>query len=440
MNSNKIKDIKARLIIDSRGNPTIEADVILENNILGRASVPSGASTGDKEALELRDKDIMWCGKGVNKAISNIKNKIRPKLIGMDCTDIRLVDNTMIKADGTPNKSQLGANAILAVSLANVQAGANFQKMSLFQYIYNYIHQPTPQVCFEWSMPIPMMNILNGGSHADNNVDIQEFMIMPIGFVSYSDSLRAGVEIFHSLKKLLKSKSYNTAIGDEGGFAPNLNSNEEAVELILQAISSAGYDPGKNIFLALDVAASEFYNSKTKKYTIDSKDVNALELIDYYKMLCKKYPIVSIEDGLDQNDWDSWKILTTNLGNDIQIVGDDLTVTNPKLLQKAVDENSMNAILIKLNQIGTFTETLKAIQLAQANNFNTIISHRSGETEDTFISDLSVAVNSGQIKTGSLCRTDRTAKYNQLLRIEECIKPNTSFSKMNYLGCQEEKK
>tara|TARA_B100000401_G_scaffold376728_1_gene277091 strand:+ start:185 stop:1507 length:1323 start_codon:yes stop_codon:yes gene_type:complete len=440
MNSNKIKDIKARLIIDSRGNPTIEADVVLENNIVGRASVPSGASTGDKEALELRDKETKWCGKGVNKAISNIKNKIRPKLIGMDCTDIRSIDNRMIKIDGTPNKSELGANAILAVSLANVQAGANYKNMNLFQYIYNYISHPKPQVSSKWTMPIPMMNILNGGSHADNNVDIQEFMIMPIGFKSYSDSLRSGVEIFHSLKKLLKSQSYNTSIGDEGGFAPNLNSNEEALELILQAISSAGYNPGKNIFLALDVAASEFYNSKTKKYTIDSKEVNALELIDYYKMLCKKYPIVSIEDGLDQNDWGSWKLLTSLLGKKVQIVGDDLTVTNPQLLQKAIDENSMNAILIKLNQIGTFTETLKAIQMAQINNFNTIISHRSGETEGTFISDLSVAVNSGQIKTGSLCRTDRTAKYNQLLRIEEDIKPNTSFSKINYLGCQEEKK
>ena len=379
MNSNKIKDIKARLIIDSRGNPTIEADVVLENNIVGRASVPSGASTGDKEALELRDKETKWCGKGVNKAISNIKNKIRPQLIGMDCTDIRSIDNRMIKIDGTPNKSELGANAILAVSLANVQAGANYKNMNLFQYIYNYISYPKPQVSSNWTMPIPMMNILNGGSHADNNVDIQEFMIMPIGFKSYSDSLRSGVEIFHSLKKLLKSQGYNTSIGDEGGFAPNLNSNEEALELILQAISSAGYNPGKNIFLALDVAASEFYNSKTKKYTIDSKEVNALELIDYYKMLCKKYPIVSIEDGLDQNDWGSWKLLTSLLGKKVQIVGDDLTVTNPQLLQKAIDENSMNAILIKLNQIGTFTETLKAIQMAQINNFNTIISHRSAK-------------------------------------------------------------
>ena len=423
-----IKDIKSRYIIDSRGNPTVEADVYLSNGTFGRAAVPSGASTGEKEALELRDKDVIWCGKGVNQAINNINNYIKPNLIGMDCSDIQLIDNKMIEIDGTDNKSTLGANAILAVSLANIQAGANYYNRSLFQYIREYLLNTSIANYQNYTLPIPMMNILNGGSHADNNVDIQEFMIMPVKFTKYSDALRAGTEIFHSLKVLLKKRGYNTAIGDEGGFAPNLKSNEEALEIIIESIVHSGYIPGKNIFLALDVAASEFYNHKIKKYTIDSRKINALQLIEYYKMLCDKYPIISIEDGLDQNDWNSWRILNELLGNKIQIVGDDLTVTNPALLQKSIDEKAMNAILIKLNQIGTFSETITAIFKAKANNFNNIISHRSGETENTFIADLAVACNAGQIKTGSLCRTDRTAKYNQLLRIEEELGTNAEFA------------
>ena len=423
-----IKDIKSRYIIDSRGNPTVEADVYLSNGIFGRAAVPSGASTGDKEALELRDKDVIWCGKGVNQAINNINDYIKPNLIGMDCSDIQLIDNKMIEIDGTDNKSKLGANAILAVSLANIQAGANYYNRSLFQYIREYLLNIGIANYQNYKLPVPMMNILNGGSHADNNVDIQEFMIMPVKFTKYSDALRAGTEIFHSLKVLLKKKGYNTAIGDEGGFAPNLKSNEEALEIILKSIEDSGYIPGKNIYLALDVAASEFYNAKLKKYIIDSKKISALQLIEYYKMLCEKYPIISIEDGLDQNDWNSWKILSETLGDKIQIVGDDLTVTNPVLLQKSIDEKAMNAILIKLNQIGTFSETITAIFKAKANNFNNIISHRSGETENTFIADLAVACNAGQIKTGSLCRTDRTAKYNQLLRIEEELGTNAEFA------------
>tara|TARA_Y100000748_G_C15499034_1_gene489290 strand:+ start:2035 stop:3333 length:1299 start_codon:yes stop_codon:yes gene_type:complete len=423
-----IKDIKSRYIIDSRGNPTVEADVYLSNGIFGRAAVPSGASTGDKEALELRDKDVIWCGKGVNQAINNINDYIKPNLIGMDFSDIQLIDNKMIEIDGTDNKSKLGANAILAVSLANIQAGANYYNRSLFQYIREYLLNKNITNYQNYTLPIPMMNILNGGSHADNNVDIQEFMIMPVKFTKYSDALRAGTEIFHSLKVLLKKRGYNTAIGDEGGFAPNLKSNEEALEIILESIAHSGYVPGKNIYLALDVAASEFYNPKLKKYTIDSREINALQLIEYYNMLCDKYPIISIEDGLDQNDWNSWKILNESLGNNIQIVGDDLTVTNPALLQKSIDEKAMNAILIKLNQIGTFSETITAIFKAKANNFNNIISHRSGETENTFIADLAVACNAGQIKTGSLCRTDRTAKYNQLLRIQEELGTNAQFA------------
>ena len=433
MNNCIIKDIKARYIIDSRGNPTIEADVCLENGIYGRAAVPSGASTGDKEALELRDNKSEWCGKGVTKAIENIDKYIKPIVVGMECTDIQAIDNKMIEIDGTNNKSKLGANAILAVSLASVQAGANYEKLSLFHYIRKYLEKTKKNHYDNFVLPMPMMNILNGGSHADNNVDIQEFMIMPIHFKSYSEALRAGVEIFHSLKTLLKLKGYNTAIGDEGGFAPNLRSNEEAIELVLESIKRSGWTPGEEIFLALDVAASEFYNFKTKKYTIDSQEKTALQLIDYYKMLCEKYPIISIEDGLDQNDWEAWRKLNSCLGKKIQIVGDDLTVTNPCLLQKAIDEKAMNAILIKLNQIGTFTETINAIYKAKQNSFNQIISHRSGETENTFIADLAVACNAGQIKTGSLCRTDRTAKYNQLLRIEEELGTKANYANKKYI-------
>ena len=433
MNNSNIKDIKSRYILDSRGNPTIEAEVYLENGIFGRAAVPSGASTGDKEALELRDNQTAWCGKGVTQAIENINKYITPNLIKMDCLDIATIDNHMLQLDGTDNKSKLGANAILAVSLANVQAGANYNQISLFNYIRKHLHESKTIKYNNYVLPIPMMNILNGGSHADNNVDIQEFMIMPVGFTTYSESLRAGVEIFHKLKKLLKQRGYNTGIGDEGGFAPNLTNNAYALDCILDAIKTAGYSPGKNIFLALDVAASEFYNRKTQTYNLDSREMKAIELIEYYKILCDKYPIISIEDGLDQNDWEAWKLLNTSLGNKIQIVGDDLTVTNPKLLQKAIDEKAMNAILIKLNQIGTFTETIQTINKAKNNNFNNIISHRSGETENTFIADLAVACNAGQIKTGSLCRTDRTAKYNQLLRIEEELGTKAKYANKRYI-------
>jgi len=415
-----IERIKARYVLDSRGNPTVEADVILTNGVVGRASVPSGASTGDKEALELRDNNTEWCGKGVNQAIHNIHKKISPTLQGKPSHDIKLIDDLMIKLDGTDNKSHLGANAMLAVSLANVQAGANNEKLQLFEYIYQYLH-PQEALSNQYSMPVPMMNILNGGSHADNTVDIQEFMIIPVNFSNYADALKAGTEIFHSLKAILKKKGLSTSIGDEGGFAPLLNNNEEALELIIEAIIKSHYKPEDDILLALDVAASEFYNKQTNTYYLESenKTLTPLELIDYYEKLCANYPIASIEDGLDQNDWESWQVLTESLGQRVQIVGDDLTVTNPRLLQKAIDKKAMNAILIKLNQIGTFTETLNAIHLAQENNFGTIISHRSGETENTFIADLAVATQAGQIKTGSLCRTDRTAKYNQLLRISE---------------------
>jgi len=416
----KIKKIKAQQILDSRGNPTIETAVFLSDGSTGVASVPSGASTGDYEAIELRDCNAKkWCGKGVKKAIKNINDHIAPKLVGMSPFNIAEIDRAMIELDGTHNKAYLGANSILSVSLANVKAGAEHQRLSLFNYIYRYLHKN----CLEdniFTMPTPMMNILNGGSHADNNVDIQEFMIIPLDFSNYSEALRAGVEIFHALKALLQKKGYNTSIGDEGGFAPNLRNNEEALELILEAINKAGYTSGRDIFLALDVAASEFYSKTTATYKLDSenKKLTSLQLIDYYKMLCKKYPIISIEDGLDQNDWEGWVLLNADLGEKIQIVGDDLTVTNPRILQKAIDVKAMNAILVKLNQIGTFSETIDTINKAKENNFNTIISHRSGETEDTTIADLAVATSAGQIKTGSLCRTDRTAKYNQLLRIE----------------------
>ena len=443
MPQNNIKTITARYILDSRGNPTVEADVYLNNGVMGRASVPSGASTGEKEALELRDQKLAWCGKGVNRAIANIKNHISPALEGKRSEDIKLIDNIMIELDGTENKSKLGANAMLAVSLANVQAGANTNNLPLFEYIYRYIN-PNNIIAPAYYMPIPMMNIVNGGSHADNTVDIQEFMIMPINFSSYTESLQAGTEIFHALKTILKKHGLNTAIGDEGGFAPMLNNNEEAIEFILEAIIKANYKPGKDIFLALDVAASEFYNSENNTYFLESenKTLTASQLIFYYQTLCTKYPIISIEDGLDQNDWDSWKTLTARLGEKIQIVGDDLTVTHPKLLQKAIDEKAMNSILIKLNQIGTFTETLCTIELAKKNNFNVIISHRSGETENTFIADLAVATQAGQIKTGSLCRTDRTAKYNQLLRIAEvCSNQGTAalYGQVETFKCQKTK-
>jgi len=437
-----IKNIIAQQIIDSRGNPTIEATVFLTDGSQGRASTPSGASTGDREAVELRDKtNPAFCNKGVQGAINNIHSIIAPALIGKSPFNIKDIDETLIKTDGTPNKSNLGANAILAVSLANIYSGAAHYKQPLYEYIFKYItnNQSLPAL----SMPIPMMNILNGGSHADNNVDIQEFMIMPTGFLKFSEALQAGVETFHSLKQILKKKTYSTTIGDEGGFAPSLRSNEEAIELILEAIELANYKVGEEICLSLDVAASELFDRKNKLYSLivgKKNKLTALELVEYYQSLCKQYPIISIEDGLDQNDWENWTKLTKALGGEVQIVGDDLTVTKTKLLEKAIKQQSINAILIKLNQIGTFTETLNAIELAKKNNLGVIISHRSGETEDTTIADLAVAVSSGQIKTGSVCRTDRTAKYNQLLRIEHNLNKNVKYTTRETLGCNREKK
>jgi len=432
--STKIQNILSRMILDSRGFPTIEVEVILSDGTSASACVPSGASTGDKEALELRDKQKShWHGKGVNNAINNITNNLKPCLLGQSPFATKQIDDLMISLDGTDNKSKIGANAILAVSLACVRAAALSKKQSLFHYIYNYINRKDLICPPKLILPAPMMNILNGGSHADNNVDIQEFMIIPIGFESYHEALKAGMEIFHTLKELLKKINYSTAVGDEGGFAPMLKSNEEALQLIVKSINKAGYKLGNEIVLALDVAASELYNQKKESYYLNSRYYSSLELIEYYKELCGKYPIVSIEDGLDQNDWKHWNVLNTVLGDNIQIVGDDLTVTNTKLLQKAINQKSMNAILIKLNQIGTVSETIDAIKLAQSNNLGVIISHRSGETEDTFISDLAVATNAGQIKTGSLCRTDRTAKYNQLLRIEEILKNNVVYAQDKFI-------
>ena len=423
-----IQNILSRQILDSRGYPTIEADVMLSDGSIGTACVPSGASTGEKEALEMRDNNKEWGGKGVHKALSNIQQHIKPALIGKSPFDISGIDQIMIDLDDTDNKTNLGANAILAVSLANVRSGAVSRKKSLFEYIRSSTY-PSNSL-YPMIMPMPMMNILNGGSHADNNIDIQEFMIIPKEFLTYKEALRSGVEIFHNLKSILQLKNYSTAIGDEGGFAPNLLSNEQTLELILEAIEKAGYKSGEEIMLSLDVAASELYDKETKKYILQSenKRLTAVQLIEYYKELCQKYPIISIEDGLDQNDWKHWTDLNYTLGDKVQIVGDDLTVTNPKLLQDAIDVKAINAILIKLNQIGTFTETIESINMAKKNDLGVIISHRSGETEDTFIADLSVAVNAGQIKTGSLCRTDRTAKYNQLLRIEEKLQLNAKYN------------
>lgn len=401
----KIVNIKAREVLDSRGNPTVEADVILDNGIIGRAIVPSGASTGSREALELRDGGTRYNGKGVLKAVDNINTIIRPKLISMDPLNQELIDKTMLDLDGTENKTNLGANAILAVSMANLKAAS----LASGKPLYRYIGDGT-------MLPRPMMNILNGGAHADNNLDFQEFMIVP-NANNIKDRVRIGCEVFHTLKSVLKEKGYNTNVGDEGGFAPNLKSNEEALDLIVLAIEKAGYTKGVDVNIALDVAASEFYENG--KYMCDGKDLTTDELINFYEQLCTKYPIISIEDPVDENDWDGFVKITEKLGDRIQLVGDDLFVTNIKYLQKAIDLKAGNAILIKVNQIGTITETLKTIELAKKNNYKTIISHRSGETEDTLIADLAVGLNLGQIKTGSLSRTDRTCKYNQLIRIEE---------------------
>lgn len=414
----EIKDIIAREILDSRGNPTIEADVILANGIRGRAAAPSGASTGSREALELRDGDTSrYLGKGVKKAVANANSQIRTVLLDKDVTQQTQIDNILIELDGTENKGNMGANAMLAVSLAVAKAAAIAQSLPLHQYIANLRGQTS------LTMPVPMMNILNGGAHADNTVDIQEFMIEPVGFASFSEALRAGTEIFHALKSVLKAQGLNTAVGDEGGFAPNLRSNEEAITVIMQAIDKAGYKAGENIFLALDCAASEFY--KNGQYILAGEGNKAFDsqgFSDYLTSLCNQYPIISIEDGLDESDWEGWAYLTKQLGKKVQLVGDDLFVTNPKILQEGIDKDIANAILIKFNQIGTLSETLDAIYLAKQNGYATVISHRSGETEDSTIADLAVGTAAGQIKTGSLCRSDRVAKYNQLLRIEQQVR------------------
>ena len=402
----KIKNVIGREVLDSRGNPTVEVDVILENNIVGRAIVPSGASTGEREALEMRDGGSRYNGLGVLKAVNNVNIILKDSIVGMDVFEQEKIDYKMIDVDGTPNKSNLGANAILGVSMAVLKAAANCDNMQLYKYVGNGT-----------SLPVAMMNILNGGCHADNNLDFQEFMIVPNNRDSIHERVRVGAEVFHTLKKLLKEKGYFTGVGDEGGFAPNLSSNEEAFQLIIEAIKMAGYTPGKDVNLAIDVAASELYENG--KYNIDGKGFTTEELIEYYDELINKYPIISIEDPLDQNDWEGFADITKRLKDRVQIVGDDLFVTNKKYLEKGIRLGCCNAILIKVNQIGTITETLETIELAKENNYNIIISHRSGETEDTTIADLAVGLNIGQIKTGSLSRTDRICKYNQLLRIED---------------------
>lgn len=410
----EIESVFAREILDSRGNPTIEVEVIAEGGFIGRAAVPSGASTGAFEAVELRDNDKnRYLGKGVQKAVDNVNNIIAPKVEGMNVFDQVAIDNMMISLDGTPNKAKLGANAILGVSLATAKAAAEALGLSLYQYIGG-VNAKT--------LPVPMMNIINGGKHADNSVNIQEFMIMPVGACCFKNALQMCAEVFHNLKKVLKAKGHITAVGDEGGFAPNLSSNEEPLQVIVEAIKKAGYVPGKDFVLALDVAASEFFDEKTKKYVL-KKSGGAVktseEMVTWYEELCEKYPIISIEDGLAEGDWDGWKLLTDRLSHKIQIVGDDLFVTNPAILKEGIEKGIANSILIKLNQIGTLTETLDAMQMAERAGYTCVVSHRSGESEDTTIADLAVALNAGQIKTGSMSRTDRIAKYNQLIRIED---------------------
>lgn len=421
-----ITNVHAREILDSRGNPTIEVDVILNDGSFGRAAVPSGASTGEHEAVELRDGDqTRFAGKGVTQAVANTNTIITPQVKGLAADKQEELDRFMIDLDGTPNKARLGANAILGVSMAVARATAVSQGQSLFEYL---------ALGEANLLPIPMMNIINGGSHADNNVDIQEFMIFPVGANSFSEALRMGTETFHQLKSVLKSKGLNTAVGDEGGFAPNLRSNEEAIEVILEAAAKTGYQIGSELFIALDPASSEFYRDGRYHLESENKQLSSAEMVDYYKDLVAKYPIVSIEDGLAEDDWAGWKIMNAELGSKIQIVGDDLTVTNINRLQRAIDEKSINSILIKLNQIGSVTETLDAIKLANANKLGAVISHRSGETEDTFIADFAVATGVGQIKTGSASRTDRICKYNQLLRIEETLGSNARFPGREVLG------
>lgn len=414
-----IVEIYAREVLDSRGNPTVEVEVTTENGIVGSAIVPSGASTGVHEAVELRDGDkTRYLGKGTLNAVNNVNEIIAEELIGFDVFDQVGVDRALIQIDGTENKSKLGANAILGVSMAVARAAAIESDTPLYEYIGG-VNAKT--------LPVPMMNILNGGEHADNNVDIQEFMVMPAGACSFKEALRMGTEVFHNLKSVLKSKGYNTAVGDEGGFAPNLNSNEEALKTIMEAIEKAGYVAGKDIFLALDVASSEMYENRKYNFKGEGKIYSSEELVNYYCDLVEKYPIISIEDGLSEDDWDGWKLLTEKIGNKVQLVGDDLFVTNYSRLNMGIEKGIANSILIKLNQIGTITETLDAIELAKTHGYTCVISHRSGETEDTTIADLAVAVNAGQIKTGSASRTDRICKYNQLLRIEDRLGENSKF-------------
>ena len=420
----KIVDIKGREVLDSRGNPTVEADVLLDNGIIGSACAPSGASTGSREALELRDGDkSRYLGKGVLKAVANINGPIRDLLLGKDPVDQKALDHAMIALDGTENKGSLGANAILAVSLAAAKAAAQDQDLPLYAHIANL--NGTPGV---YSMPVPMMNIINGGEHADNNVDIQEFMVQPVGAKTFSDALRMGTEIFHHLKAVLKARGLNTAVGDEGGFAPNLASNEDALKVISEAVANAGYTLGTDVTLALDCAASEFYEDGKYNLSGEGQVFNSEGFAEYLKGLTQRYPIISIEDGLDESDWDGWKILTDKIGEKIQLVGDDLFVTNTKILKEGIDKKIANSILIKFNQIGTLTETLEAIQMAKAAGYTAVISHRSGETEDSTIADLAVGTSAGQIKTGSLCRSDRVSKYNQLLRIEEQLGAKAKYN------------
>ncbi len=418
----EIVDIYAREILDSRGNPTIEVEVHLETGAYGIACVPSGASTGEREALELRDGDKKrYLGKGVQKAVKNVNEIIAEKVLeeGIDSLDQVYLDNFMISLDGTPNKSKLGANAILGVSIANAKASANELDLPLYRYLGGV---------FAKTIPTPMMNILNGGAHADNNVDIQEFMIVPVGAKIFSEALRMGAEIFHNLKNVLKGKGYVTSVGDEGGFAPNLESNIEALDVIMEAIKKAGYKAGKDVFIALDVAASELYEDGKYNLKGEKRTFKSEELIDFYEKIISKYPIISIEDGMAENDWNGWKKLTKKLSSKVQIVGDDVFVTNPQIFKKGIEEGIANSILIKLNQIGTVTETLETIEMAKRAGYGIIISHRSGETEDTTLADLAVAVNAGQIKTGSLCRTDRVAKYNRLLRIQDELGPQGDYA------------
>ena len=408
-----IIDVYAREVLDSRGNPTVEVEVVTESGAFGRALVPSGASTGEYEAVELRDGDkSRYLGKGVLKAVANVNEIIAPEIVGFDVTDQVAIDNAMIELDGTPNKGKLGANAILGVSLAVARAAADFLGLELYQYLGGFNAK---------QLPVPMMNILNGGEHADNNVDIQEFMVMPVGAENFREALRMGAEIFHSLKSVLKEKGYNTAVGDEGGFAPSLGSNEEALATIVEAIENAGYKPGEQVVLAMDVASSELFNKEDGKYHFPGEGVvrTSEEMVAFYEELCSKYPIISIEDGLDENDWEGHKLLTERIGHKVQLVGDDLFVTNTEKLAQGIEQGVGNSILIKVNQIGTLTETFDAIEMAKRAGYTAVVSHRSGETEDTTIADIAVATNAGQIKTGAPSRTDRVAKYNQLLRIED---------------------